>query len=96
VRLKGHHRGGLSKRLRALHSGTDHGPMAAMNTVKIADGDDRTAQAIGRLTVAHDEEAFRRHVPSKVKKSCRARCRGDATQVKRGGPLILFKRNSAD
>jgi hypothetical protein len=70
VRFKGHHRRWPPQRTGALHSGADHGPMAAMNAVEIADGDYRTAQAVGRLTVAHDEKAFRRHVPSMVKKSC--------------------------
>jgi hypothetical protein len=35
--------------------------MTAMNAVEIADRDYRTAQAAGRLTVAHDEKAFCRH-----------------------------------
>jgi hypothetical protein len=70
--------------------------MTAMNAVEIADGDYRTAQAAGRLTVAHDEKAFCRHVPSMVKKSCEARCRGSTAGVKRGGPLMLFWRNLAD
>ena len=44
----------------------DHRLVAAMNAVEIAHGEDSTAQrAIGR-GIAHDEEAFRRHLTSRV------------------------------
>ena len=54
----------------------DHGPVAAVDAIEIAHGEDGAAErAIGRC-IAHDEEAFRRHRPAMVKKSCGARrCR---------------------
>ena len=56
------------ERLRALLRGRDHGLMAAMNAVEIADGDDRAKEGTDRLmgrgsgrSIAHDAEIFRRH-----------------------------------
>ena len=56
-------------RLSSLASFTRHrndGLVAAMNAIEIAHGEDSAAQrAIGR-GIAHDEEAFRRHLTSRV------------------------------
>ena len=46
----------------------DHGAVAAMHAVEIADGDYRATQGVTGRAVAHDEEIFRRHRPSMVKK----------------------------
>ena len=57
MRLEGEHRRGRSGGLGALHGLADHGAVAAMNAVEIADGDDRPDQPFEAGTlVAHDDE----------------------------------------
>ena len=63
------HRRRPPKLLGALHRGADHGPMAAMNAVEIADGDDRAKERLRKWLIgcvsgrkmAHDAEILRRH-----------------------------------
>ena len=61
MRLEGQHRGGLAEAFGAVARGCDHRPMAAVHPVEIADGEDGATQRVSGRSIAHDEEAFRRH-----------------------------------
>ena len=61
MRLEGEHRGRAVQRFGARLRDSDHRPMAAMNAIEIADGDDRATQCVIGRNVAHDAEAWCRH-----------------------------------
>src|ERR1700691_5451775 len=70
----------------------NHRLVAAMHAIEIAHGEDGAAQrAIGR-GIAHDEEAFRRHLTSRVGETGTivppaARCSSQAAQERRAERL---------
>jgi hypothetical protein len=70
--------------------------MAAMHPVEIADGDNRATQGVIGRAVAHDEEAFRRHRASMVKKTYRPSWRCGGGKVKHGNQRGLCAASSAD
>src|SRR5262245_66664763 len=61
MRLEGERRGFPPKRLGARQRCRDHGAMAAMHAVEIADGDDGAVERVvpGRFAPHHDERLFR-------------------------------------
>ena len=61
MRLEGQYRGRPVQLHRAPLRGRDHGLVAAMHAVEIADGDDRAAQRGIARAVAHDAKVLWRH-----------------------------------
>ena len=68
MRLEGQRRRRPAQRPGQIQRRADHGAMAAMHAVEIADGDHGATQGVIGRAVAHDEEIFRRHRASMVKK----------------------------
>ncbi len=63
MRLEGEGCGGPAESLGAAARRRDHGTMAAMHAVEIADGDDRAGQRRGeRLRAVNDGERLRRRL----------------------------------
>jgi hypothetical protein len=61
MRLEGQDRGGPVRGMGALHGGRDHGAMAAVHAVKVADSNHRAAQPIqSRPRIADDDEGLHR------------------------------------
>ena len=62
VRLEGERRGRPAERLGALQRSRDHGAVAAVHAVEIADGDHGAAQRVvcGRVVAHHGERSGRR------------------------------------
>ena len=69
MRLEGQHRCRSPQPPGQIPRYVDHGAVAAMHAVEIADGNDGATQGVSGRAVAHDEEIFRRHRASMVKKS---------------------------
>jgi hypothetical protein len=61
MRLEGERRGSPPQRLGARQRGRDHGAVAAMHAVEIADGDDGAVERVvgGRFAPHHDERLSR-------------------------------------
>jgi len=68
MRLEGQHRGRPPQPPGQILRHADHGAVAAMHAVEIADGDNGATQGVSGRAIAHDEEIFRRHRASMVKK----------------------------
>ncbi len=68
MRLEGQRRRRPAQRPGPIQRCADHGAVAAMHAVEIADGDHGATQGVIGRAVAHDEEIFRRHRASMVKK----------------------------
>src|SRR3984893_10509999 len=68
MRLEGQHRRRPPQRPGQILRHADHGAVAAMHAIEIADGDYGATQGVIGRTVAHDEEIVRRHRNSMVKK----------------------------
>ena len=69
MRLEGQRRRRPAQRLGAADGGADHGAVAAVHAVEIADGDDRAAQGVIGRDIAHDQETLGRHRVPKVKRN---------------------------
>ena len=69
MRLEGQRRRRPAQRLGAANGGADHGAVAAVHAVEIADGDDRAAQGVIGRDIAHDPETLGRHRVPKVKRN---------------------------
>ncbi len=61
MRLEGQRRRRPAQRPGLVQRRADHGAMAAMHAIEIADGDDGATQGVIGRAVAHDGEVFRRH-----------------------------------
>ena len=71
MRLEGQDRRRLAEALGAIYGRRNHRLVAAVNAIKIAHGENGTAERANGRCIAHDEEAFRRHRPAMVKKTFR-------------------------